>query len=142
MRIFVYGTLRRNQTAYHLMEDANAEYLGEAITTNDYSGTKFLTERPSAKIDYFFLESFSFVAEYEYYHYTNNSKTVNNEYDFLSASLIYQKTKDSKFEYKISATNLLNTQTLNDDSFTQFATRTSQYTVQPRYIIFGLKYNL
>lgn len=116
--------------------------IGYSISTNDYSGTKFLTERPSAKIDYFFLESFSFVAEYEYYHYTNNSKTVNNEYDFLSASLIYQKTKDSKFEYKISATNLLNTQTLNDDSFTQFATRTSQYTVQPRYIIFGLKYNL
>lgn len=116
--------------------------IGYSFTTNDYSGTKFLTERPSAKIDYFFLESFSFVAEYEYYHYTNNKKTVNNEYDFLSASLIYQKTKDSKFEYKISATNLLNTQTLNDDSFTQFATRTSQYTVQPRYIIFGLKYNL
>jgi hypothetical protein len=116
--------------------------IGYSITTNDYTGTKFLTERPSAKIDYFFLESFSFVAEYEYYHYTNNKKTVNNEYDFLSSSLIYQKTKDSKFEYKISATNLLNTQTLNDDSFTQFATRTSQYTVQPRYIIFGLKYNL
>jgi hypothetical protein len=116
--------------------------IGYSITTNDYSGTKFLTERPSAKIDYFFLKSFSFVAEYEYYHYTNNNKTVNNEYDFLSSSLIYQKTKDSKFEYKISATNLLNTQTLNDDSFTQFATRTSQYTVQPRYIIFGLKYNL
>ncbi len=116
--------------------------IGYSITTNDYDGAKFLTERPSAKIDYFFLESFSFVAEYEYYHYSNNSKTVNNEYDFLSASLIYQKTKDSKFEYKISATNLLNTQTLNDDSFTQFATRTSQYTVQPRYIIFGLKYNL
>ena len=116
--------------------------IGYSITKNDYSGTKFLTERPSAKIDYFFLKSFSFVAEYEYYHYTNNKNTVNNEYDFLSSSLIYQKTKDSKFEYKISATNLLNTKTLNDDSFTQFATRTSQYTVQPRYIIFGLKYNL
>ena len=116
--------------------------LGYSRTINDYVGTKFYTDTPTARLDYFFLKSFSFVAEYEYYHYTNNSKTVNNEYDFLSASLIYQKTKDSKFEYKISATNLLNTQTLNDDSFTQFATRTSQYTVQPRYIIFGLKYNL
>ena len=116
--------------------------IGYSISTNDYSGTKFLTEKPSAKLDYFFLESFSFVAEYEYYHYTNNKNTVNNEYDFLSSSLIYQKTKDSKFEYKISATNLLNTKTLNDDSFTQFATRTSQYTVQPRYIILSLKYNL
>ena len=116
--------------------------IGYSITTNDYDGTKFLTEKPSAKLDYFFLESFSFVSEYEYYHYTNNNKTVNNEYDFLSASLIYQKTKDSKLEYKISATNLLNTKTLNDDSFTQFSTRTSQYNVQPRYIILSLKYNL
>jgi hypothetical protein len=55
--------------------------------------------------------------------------------------LIYQK-KDSKFEYKISGTNLLNTKSINDDSFSQFSTRTSQYTVQPRYLIFSLKYNI
>lgn len=116
--------------------------LGYSLTINDYVGTKFFTDRPSARLDYFFLDSFSFVSEYEYYHYTNNNKTVNNEYDFLSASLIYQKTKESKLEYKIAVTNLLNTNILNDDSFTQFSTRTSQYTVQPRYIIFSLKYNL
>lgn len=116
--------------------------LGYSRTINDYIGTKFYTETPSARLDYFFLKSFSFVSEYEYYHYTNSNKTVNNEYDFLSASLIYQKTKESKLEYKVAVTNLLNTNILNDDSFTQFSTRTSQYTVQPRYIIFSLKYNL
>ena len=116
--------------------------LGYSLTINDYIGTKFFTDRPSARLDYFFLDSFSFVSEYEYYHYTNNNKTVNNEYAFLSARLIYQKKKDSKLEYKVAVTNLLNTNILNDDSFTQFSTRTSQYTVQPRYIIFSLKYNL
>jgi hypothetical protein len=116
--------------------------LGYSRTINDYIGTKFFTDRPSARLDYFFLDSFSFVSEYEYYHYTNNNKTVNNEYAFLSASLIYQKKKDSKLEYKVAVTNLLNTNILNDDTFTQFSTRTSQYTVQPRYIIFSLKYNL
>ena len=116
--------------------------LGYSRTINDYIGTKFFTDRPSARLDYFFLDSFSFVSEYEYYHYTNNNKTVNNECAFLSASLIYQKKKDSKLEYKVAVTNLLNTNILNDDSFTQFSTRTSQYTVQPRYIIFSLKYNL
>jgi len=115
--------------------------LGYNIVTNDYNNTTFYTEKPFARLDYFFLNSFSFVAEYEFYHYYNNTKTVNNEYDFLSASLIYQK-KGSKLEYKVSGTNLLNTTSLNDDSFTQFATRTSQYTVQPRYVIFSLKYNL
>ena len=115
--------------------------LGYGITIREYDGNTFYTDSPSAKLDYFFLESFSFVAEYEYNHYQNKDKSVNNEYDFLSASMIYQK-KDSKWEYKVSATNLLNTTSLNDDSFSQFSTRTSQYTVQPRYIIFSLKYNL
>lgn len=115
--------------------------VGYNLVSNKYSGSTFITEKPFAKLDYYFLKSFSFVTEYEFYHYYNKAKTVENEYDFLTASLIYQK-KDSKWEYKVAATNLLNTQTLNDDSFSQFATRTSQYTVQPRYVIFSLKYNL
>ncbi len=116
--------------------------LGYSYTINDYNDSKFFTDKPFVRLDYYFLKSFSFVSEYEFYHYYNKNKTVENEYDFLSASLIYQKTKDSKWEYKISATNLLNTTSLNDDSFSQFSTRTSQYSVQPRYVIFSLKYNL
>lgn len=115
--------------------------IGYNVVTNDYNNATFYTERPFAKLDYFFLNSFSFVAEYEFYHYYNDTRMVNNEYDFLTASLIYQK-KGSILEYKISGTNLLNTTSLNDDNFSQFATRTSQYTVQPRYVIFSLKYNL
>lgn len=115
--------------------------LGYNLLVNKYSGSTFYTDKPFARLDYYFLDSFSFVSEYEFYHYYNGDKTVDNEYDFLSASLIYQK-KSSKWEYKISATNLLNTTYLNDDNFTQFSTRVSQYTVQPRYIIFSMKYNL
>ncbi len=115
--------------------------IGYNYLINDYQNAKFYTKTPSVKIDYYFLDAFSFVSEYEFYNYTNNTKTVKNEYDFLTASLIYQK-KGSKIEYKISGTNLLNTTSLNDDSFSQFSTRTSQYTVQPRYLIFSLKYDL
>ncbi|UTN05779.1 carboxypeptidase-like regulatory domain-containing protein [Flavobacterium bizetiae] len=118
----------------------NIEF-GYNALINKYSGSTYYTDKPFARLDYYFLDSFSFVSEYEFYHYYNGNKTVDNEYDFLSASLIYQK-KDSKWEYKISATNLLNTKYLNDDSFSQFSTRVSQYTVQPRYIIFSMKYNL
>ena len=118
----------------------NIEF-GYNALINKYSGSTFYTDKPFARLDYYFLNSFSFVSEYEFYHYYNGDKTVDNEYDFLSASLNYQK-KDSKWEYKISATNLLNTTYLNDDNFSQFSTRVSQYTVQPRYIIFSMKYNL
>ena len=111
-------------------------------TVNQYPNDTFYTDSPSVKIDYFFLKSFSFVSEYEFFHYYNKDKTVDQEYDFLSASLTYQKTKASHMEYKIAATNILNTTSINDDSFSQFSTRNSQYIVQPRYIIFSLKYNL
>jgi hypothetical protein len=117
--------------------------VGYNISINDYNGVKYFTERPFARLDYYFLNALSFVADYEFYHYTNDDDRfpVDNEYDFLSASLIYQK-KGSKWEYKVSATNLLNTTSLNDDSFSQFSTRTSQYVVQPRYLIFSIRYNI
>jgi hypothetical protein len=115
--------------------------LGYNALINQYSGSTYYTDKPFARLDYYFWNSFSFVSEYEFYHYYNSNKSVDNEYDFLSASLIYQK-KGSKWEYKVAATNLLNTRYLNDDSFSQFSTRVSQYTVQPRYIIFSMKYNL
>jgi hypothetical protein len=116
--------------------------LGYNFVVNQYQENTFYTDKPFARLDYFFLKSFSFVAEYEFYHYYNKDRTTENEYDFLSASFIFQKTKDSHFEYKISGTNLLNTSSLNDDSFNQNIIRTSQYRVQPRYIIFSFKYNL
>jgi CarboxypepD_reg-like domain len=108
---------------------------------NKYNGLNFITEKPAVKLDYFFLKSFSFITEYEFYNYYNTDKTIKNQYAFLTASLNYQK-KESKLEYKIEATNLLNNKSLNDDNFNQFRTSTSQYTVQPRYIIFSVKYNL
>ena len=128
------------KTATNYKNMPNLE-IGYTILINNYDSNVFYTDKPFARLDYYFLNSFSFVAEYEFYHYYNTQKTVNNQYDFLNASLIYQK-KNSKFEYKISGTNLLNTTSINDDSFSQFSTRTSQYTVQPRYIIFSFKCNI
>lgn len=115
--------------------------LGYGVTINEYQNDIFYNHSPFANLEYYFLDAFSFKAEYEFNKYSNKAKTVDNQYDFLSANLSYQK-KDSKFEYKIGATNLLNTRTLNDDSFNQFFTRTSQYRVQPRYLIFSVRYNL
>ncbi|RRJ91114.1 carboxypeptidase-like regulatory domain-containing protein [Flavobacterium macacae] len=115
--------------------------MGYGVTINEYQNDVFYNNSPFANLEYFFLDAFSFKAEYEFNKYSNKSKTVDNQYDFLSASLSYQK-KGSKLEYKVGATNLLNTTSLNDDSFNQFFTRTSQYRVQPRYMIFSLRYNL
>jgi hypothetical protein len=115
--------------------------IGYSTTINDYNHSRYFTNTPSVTLDYYFLDGFSFVTDYQYYHYYNTDNTVDNHYQFLNASLNFQK-KDSKFEYKIAATNLLNTTSLNDNGFNQFTISSSKYIVQPRYIIFSLKYNL
>lgn len=114
-----------------------------AFSINDNSSSVFYTDNPAIELEYFFLDSFSFVSEYSFYHNRNKEKTIDTEYDFLSSSLTYQK-KDSKVEWKISGTNLLNTKALNSNSFNQLGGTNSfsSYIVQPRYIILSMKYNL
>ncbi len=117
--------------------------IGYSHTINDNSTDVFYTDSPTIGLEYFFLDAFSLVSDYTFNHNTNKSKTVDNEYDFLSASIVYQK-KDSKWEYKLAGTNLLETKSLNNNSFNQIGgiSNFSSYFVQPRYIILSLKYNL
>lgn len=115
--------------------------VGYSLTRNDYANNKFYNHSPFAKFDYYFLDAFTITANYEYTHYYNDTRTSDNEYDFLSADIMYRP-KDSKWEFKVGGTNLLNTTSLNDDSFNQLSTYTSRYRVQPRYLLLTIKYNL
>ena len=122
-------------------ENAPNLSIGYGITIRDYMNETFYTSSPKVNLDYYFLDGFSLTADYTFNNYRNQSKTVDNQYDFLNASLAYQK-KDSKWEYRIFATNILNTKTLNSDYFSQFSISTSRYWVQPRYVMLSLKYDL
>ena len=117
--------------------------LSYGLTINDNFSDVYYIDSPAITLEYYFLDSFSFTSDYNFYHNRNKSKTVETEYDFLNASLIYQK-KDSKWEYKLAATNLLDTRSLNDNSFSQLggSSTFSSYVVQPRYVILSFKYNL
>ncbi|MGV3460412.1 MAG: carboxypeptidase regulatory-like domain-containing protein [Flavobacterium sp.] len=115
--------------------------LGYNLTINDYADNIFYRHSPTARIDYFFLNAFTVTAEYEYNSYYNDAKTVDNTFDFLSANVMYRK-PGTKWEFRVGGTNLLNTTSLNDDSFNQFSTRTSRYRVQPRYLLLSVRYSL
>jgi hypothetical protein len=112
-------------------------------TVNDFQNQVNYVDSPSVSLEYFFLDAFSFTSEYSFFHNRDKAKTFDTEYDFLTASLSYQK-RDSKFEYKVSATNLLNTTALNDNSFNALggSTNFSSFYVQPRFVILSLKYVL
>ncbi|TKD66721.1 TonB-dependent receptor [Flavobacterium sp. ASW18X] len=119
--------------------------IGYRYTVNDYNtgatNATFYTDRPFAKFDAAFLNGFVFLADYDYYFYRDKAETVENKYGFLNASLSYQKPK-SKWEYSIEATNLTNNEVLNRDTYNDNFISTSAYFVQPRYLIFKIKYDL
>lgn len=119
--------------------------LGYRYAVNDYNTgaaeTTFFTDRPFVKFDAAFLNGFILLADYDYYFYRDKANTIDNKYAFLNASLSYQK-PDSKWEYSVNVTNLTNNQELNQDSFNDLFFRTSAYLVQPRYVVFKIKYDL
>ncbi len=85
-------------TNYKKMPNIEVAY---NFTINDFASDIYYVDAPSVTLEYYFLEAFSFTSEYTFYHNRNKAKTINNEYDFLTAALMYQK-KDSKWEWKLS----------------------------------------
>ncbi len=119
--------------------------LGYRYSVNNYDNggraTTYYTNRPYAKLDATFLKSFVFNLDYDYYKYRDEEDTINNTYSFLEGNLTYQK-KDSPWEFGVKGTNLLGTDTLNRDSTNELYFTTSSYFIQPRYVLFNVKYDL
>ncbi len=118
--------------------------IGYNLKINDYTqgniSTKYFTHSPFINVDAYFLKGFVFKADYTYNNYKTKETTINN-YSFLDASLLYQK-EDSKWEYKVGVTNILNTTSLNQNNSSTVFTSTSEYFIQPRYVVLSLKYDL
>ena len=117
--------------------------VGYAKNINDYGDRIYYTDRPSIELDAGFLKYFILNADYDYYNYYDEAGTISNKYAFLEASLAF-RLPDNPWEFIVSGTNLLDTKTLNRDSVNNAANTvtSSSYYVQPRYLMFILKYNL
>lgn len=128
----------------HFKDAPNIE-LGYKLSVNTYQGAQvkntYVRSAPTVEVEASFLKGFSFEADYEYNFYKSKTGGTSSEYDFLNASLYYQK-KDSPWEFKAGVTNLLNTEYIREDSFSDFLIATSQVYVLPRYWLFGVKYDL
>ena len=111
------------------------EYNGNT-TTNTYE-----TDRPFAKLNARFLKGFRLDVDYEYNNYQSKSTNVSQSYDLMNAELSYQKAK-SKWEFKFSALNLLNTTSIRKDSFSESLISTFEYFIQKRYFMISIKYDL
>ncbi|GEQ85492.1 TonB-dependent receptor [Patiriisocius marinistellae] len=119
--------------------------IGYRLIMNDYDNggreQKFTTQRPYANLDVTFLKDFQLSATWDFYDYSNDMNTVENRYSFFDADLYYQK-GESPWEFSVKATNILDTGSINNDSFTDQFNTTSEYFVLPRIVMFVVKYDL
>ena len=118
--------------------------IGLKYNLNNYKNAnienKFIRETPFIRTDAYFGKGFVFTAEYSYNKYKNQDQVL-NYFRFLDADISYNK-EGSKWEYSVGVSNLLNDTSTNRDSFNQFFTQTRSYIIQPRYILFKMKYDL
>ncbi|HFS66781.1 MAG TPA: TonB-dependent receptor [Flavobacteriia bacterium] len=115
--------------------------VGFSSSLSQFDQSKSVTNKPFANIEIAFLKDFTFIADYTYNSYHNKTNNIKNTYDFLNTDLYYKK-ESSKWEFKASAINLLNTTSINQDNFSVFTQSSSQYFVQPRMFMFTVKYEL
>lgn len=115
--------------------------VGFSKSLSQFDENKSETDKPYANIEVAFLKNFTFVADYKYNSYHNKANGIKNTYDFLNTDLYYQK-EGSKWEFKLSAINLLNTKSINEDFFSEYLQSSSSYLVQPRMVMLTVKYNL
>jgi hypothetical protein len=119
--------------------------VGYRFIANQYDNGGFtqtyFTNRPYANVNVRFLKDFNFKAEWDYYNYSNDAKTVENNYSFVNADLFYRRS-DSSWEFAVEATNILDTSFINNDSFNEQYNTTTQYFVLPRILMLIVKYDL
>lgn len=114
-----------------------------SISDNDQgrTRTKFYTNAPSVEFDAYIWKVLTFTTDYSYTRLSNEDETLNT-FDVWNATLGYRKDEDSKWEFEIRATNLLNTQSQAQTSSSNVAVSATEFFIQPRFITFRVKYNL
>ena len=105
------------------------------------NSTKFFTKSPTIELDALFLKSFTFKTDYSFNDFSDEVGTINT-FEFWNASLSYRKDEDSKFEYELRATNLLDTRSQNQSNAGNISVSATEYFIQPRYITLRIRFEL
>ncbi len=105
------------------------------------NSTKFITNAPSIDFDAYIWKSLTFQTDFAY---TNQDDGVNPSQSFKTwdASLSYKKAEDSKWEYQIKATNLLDIDSRITNSANNLSVINSETFIQPRFVSFRVRYEI
>lgn len=113
------------------------------IQDNDQGSTrsKFYTNAPSINFDALIWKVLTFKTEYTYNNFSDEYKTLNS-YQFWDASLAYRKDQDSKWEFELKASNLLDTRSQTNSNTSSISTSVTDYYIQPRFLTARVIYSL
>ncbi len=115
--------------------------LGYRINFSEQASNKFTTQTPTVKLNYYFLNGLNVNWDYSFNRFKNETSGLTNDFEIMTTSLNYIK-KDSKFEYRIQANNLLNTRSRLNNSFSVNGFNANETIILPRFVTFILKYNI
>lgn len=110
---------------------------------NGVTDRTFLTNRPFANVEWSFGKGFTVGADWSLYNYDDNDDDtqIENRYSFLEANLYYRK-PESKWEFRIQATNLLDVDVISTNNVNDFTISNTEYFVQPRIVMLTIQYSL
>ena len=113
------------------------------VSTNNQgpNETTFYTSAPSIDFDAYIWKSVTLKTDYTY---TNQSLRGGNSDNFQTwnASISYRKNRDTKWEFEVVATNLLDIDSKVSNTATNLFVSESRIFIQPRFITFRLRYEL
>ncbi|WP_196885093.1 carboxypeptidase-like regulatory domain-containing protein [Aureivirga sp. CE67] len=136
---FGYGaSLRSNFKKY---PNLNVNFLTNRIFAKSNLETTISTNLWSFDLDYFFLKSFNFKANYSINSVSNSVLDDSNNFSVLNANLEYQK-EDSAWAFEINATNILDTKYREQNFQTLLSSSNAREYIMSRIIMFKVKYSL
>lgn len=114
-----------------------------SITTNNQGvrETKFITKAPSVEFDAFIVEKITFRTNYSYT-IQEQLGGASESFQLWDASLAYKKDKDTKWEYELKASNILNVNSQIRNSANSVSVFNSTTFIQPRFLTLRIIYRL
>jgi hypothetical protein len=114
-----------------------------SVTSNNQGSreTKFITNAPTVEVDAYIRKSVTFRTNYSY----TNQDLGNGEsqsFHIWDATLSYRKSRDSKWEYEIKATNILNIDSQVRNGANDISVFNTETFIQPRFVTFRFVYTL
>jgi hypothetical protein len=121
------------RTNFKVAPNVRLRYSHSIINNNQGDReTQFIVKSPSIEFDAYILEKITFLSEYSY-----TQQDIGNEkqsFESWDTSVSYRKNKDSKWEFQLKATNILNIENQVRNSANNVSVFSTLTFIQPRYI--------